>query len=67
MTSNRKSTFAERVAWLKRHPELEGRSRREIVDAMKRVGLVAISTYEKDVRIYQKKGRDEPDGAKKKN
>lgn len=61
MTSNRKSTFSERARWLKKHPELHGKSRREIVDAMKRAGLVAMSTYERDVRLFKEKGPDVPD------
>lgn len=60
MTSRRISTFSERAAWLKEHPELHGKSRREIVDAMKRAGLIAISTYALDVRIYKEHGEDKP-------
>lgn len=61
MTSRRNSTFSERIKWLEAHPELQGKSRREIVDAMKRAGLIAISTYELDVRIFKEKGDDVPD------
>jgi hypothetical protein len=41
----KKSTFADRVAWLETHQELKGIPRLEVLRKMKSDGLIAKSTY----------------------
>jgi len=51
MTSRAKSTFEQRVEWLREHPEIAKLPKPQIVKALKKAGLVAVTTYWADVRL----------------
>jgi hypothetical protein len=46
-----KSTVRQRVAWLLAHRDLWKKDKRTIVEAMREAGLVARTTYWKDVHV----------------
>ena len=51
MTNRARSTLQDRLQWLESHPDMRGQTKREIVKAMKKDGLIAPTTYVFDVTL----------------